>query len=141
MSNKTAAAKITIAYTGPSEETTSIPQLTISAPYQAQSHGTLDVPDAEASATAHAIPFGSIGADCTCALLVNRTKNGANPGQDLILKVNGSAALQRIPPGGSILIANPVAAGGSPVTALSLTTTDIQAGPGEIEYHLFGDPV
>ena len=62
-------------------------------------------------------------------------------GQDLALKINGAAAAsQRIPNNGVFMWANPTVAGGTPITAVSLTTTAIQSGAGYINYWVFGDP-
>ena len=135
MPNLTANLQLNLQYTGPDSDTVSMPTLYTSAPYQAQTHGTIDVPDATASATVYAVPFGAIAVDATCGVIENLT------GQPLLLKINGAAAAsQSIPTGGSFCWANPAVAGSTPITAMSLTTTAIQSGAGRIVYHLFGDP-
>ena len=135
MSNKTAYMTFQLTYTGPDSDQVVMPQRTIAANYQAQNHGTIDVPDATASATSYSVPFGSIAADATAGLIENRT------GQPLEVKINGAAAAsQTIPSGGVFAWANPVASGGTPILAISLKTTAMQSGVGYINYHLFGDP-
>ncbi len=109
---------------------------TVNSNYLAQNHGSIDVPDMTAAATVYNVPFGSIAVDSTCGMITNKT------GQPLKLKINGAAAAsQTIPDGGVFAWANPAPAGATPVLALSLETTAIQAGQGSIAYHTFGDPV
>lgn len=138
MANKTAIFKWSLQYTDGDGKTQRVPDQgtnNVSVPYQAISEGTIDVPDAEVSATAHAIPFGSINVAATLVVLENKT------GQELILKVNGSAALQHLGAGQSLAVfADPTAPGTNPITALSLTTTATQSGAGSIVYRVFGDP-
>lgn len=129
MSNKSALVKLTIRGNGhPDAEALSVP-------HQAESVGTVDIPDTTASGTATAIPFGSIGVGATL-LMVKNTNN-----QDMMLTLNGSANLHRIPPGGVYLFAAPLAAGATPLTAASVKTTATQSGDGTVEYLVLGDPV
>lgn len=135
MPNLTANWQLNLQYTGPDSDTVTMPTLYASSPYQAQTHGTIDVPDGTAMATVYAVPFGAIAVDATCGVIENRT------GQDLSLKINGAAAAsQTIPTGGSFTWANPGVAGSTPITSMSLTTTAAQTGAGSIIFHLFGDP-
>lgn len=141
MTNKLASFSLSASYSDSDDQQTAISRVNTSVPYTAQAHTEIDIPDTTASSTVYAVSFGSIGTEATGVVIKNETANGDNPGQDLILKINGSAALQHIPPGGCVALFNPKAAGGSPITAVSLTTTATQTGPGRISAHVFGDPV
>lgn len=141
MANQTATVQVSASYYDPDDQRAAIGRSTVECPYTAQAHAAIDVPDTTAGATEYDVDFGSIGTEATLVVIRNLTANGVNPGQDLILKINGSAALQRIPAGGFVAFGNPKAAGGSPITAISLTTTATQDGPGKISTHVFGDPV
>jgi hypothetical protein len=137
MSNKLASLTCSLVYTGPNGEIVKPPDVAISAPYQAESVGIVDVPDATTTATVFTIPFGPIGTECTLAVVDNNT------GQDLSVKLNGAGtASHRIPAGGRFVHAAPAAgSAGTPLTSMTLTTTGTQAGAGSIAYRLFGDPV
>ncbi len=137
MSNFTASLNVQLQYTGPLGNQINIPAIALAALYGAQNVGVIDVPDATASATVYAVPFGEIKVAATLGILVNQT------GQPLELKVNGAAAAsETIPDGGVYLWGFPGTAPGTiPVLAASLKTTAIQAGAGQIAYFLFGDPV
>ena len=135
MSNKTATLSMKLTFDGLGGQSVTPPSIVVAAPFQALSTGIIDVPDTEASATVHAIPFGSIGTGATLALFVNKT------GQDLALKVNGEGASPvKIPANGAVCFAC-AALSAVPVTALSLATTATQSGQGSIEFYLMGDPV
>lgn len=132
MANSLATCKVTLGYSGPGG-TQSVTK-TVSAPFQALSEGVIDVPDGTLGAVAFDVPFGSVGTEATGLLIIN------NSGQDLSLKLNGSAALQHVPSGGMLLIANPVEASSVPLTAASLTTTAAQTGAGSVTFVVLGDP-
>lgn len=135
MSNKTATLKLSVAYTDPEGNSATLGPMSVVCPYQAQSHGAIDVPDTEASSTVHTVPFGSIGTAASCVVVENKT------GQELAVKINGAAtASHRIAAGAAMAFGEAVAPGTTPITSLSLTTTAIQAGAGTIAYHIFGDP-
>lgn len=135
MANKTATMTFQLTYVGPDGDQVVMPQRAIQSSFQAQEHGSIDIPDATASATVYNVPFGGITVDAEAGLIENRT------GQPLEVKINGAAAAsQTIPSGGVFAWANPVASGGTPILAISLKTTAMQAGVGYINYHLFGDP-
>lgn len=141
MANQLASVQVSASYYDPDDQRAAIARTLVEAPYTAQAHTSIDIPDTTAGATVYEVSFGSIGTEATLVVIRNLTANGVNPGQDLILKINDSAALQRIPPGGFVAFGNPAAAGGSPITAISLTTTATQDGAGRISAHVFGDPV
>ena len=135
MPNLIATLQLNLSYTGPDSDAVTMPTRSISANYQAQNHGSIDIPDTQASATVYAVPFGGITVDATCGMIENQAS------APLSVKINGAAAAsQTIPVGGVFSWGNPVAAGATPILAISLTTTAIQAGAGHINYHLFGDP-
>ena len=132
MANKTCSVKCVLTYVdddGASKTSTT----SVSAPYQAYAEGTIDVPDTTVGSTAYTIPFGSI-AKATALEVVNKT------GQDMTLKIDGSAALIDVPDGGALLIAAAALPAGTALTGASLTTTDVQSGAGQIAFKVFGDP-
>lgn len=142
MSNKLAVLKLYLSYTGPTGDQIAPSPVQVQCPYTSEVAGTIDVPDTTAAAHDYSVPFGAIATECTCALIVNNTKNGVNPGTDLGVKINGAASeSHRIPPGGALLIAAPLAATGTPrLTSLHLIVKTTQAGDGQIAFFLFGDP-
>lgn len=106
------------------------------AEYQSSVEGAIDVPDTQAAATVYSIPFGSIAVDTRAVLIENQS------GQPLKVKINGAAtASHTLAPGGIQLVGEPAASGATPILSLSLETTAIQAGAGQINYWVFGDPV
>lgn len=142
MANKSAVAKVSLSYTGADNEPVNMPVLTIAAPYQAQAHGSIDVPDTQAATTDYDIPFGSIGTEATLLIVENRTKNGSNPGQKLKVDLESGALVVEIDVDQSFAyIAGSGALGTTPLTQAKVTTTDIQAGAGLISFHVFGDAV
>ncbi len=140
MANKLASVSVSCSYTDQDDQRAAIARANISAPYTAQSHNEIDIPDTE-GAGSFDVDFGSVGTEATFVIVKNLTANGVNPGQDIVLSINASAALQRIPPGGMVAFANPVAAGGSPITEMTVTTLATQVGPGSVSTHVFGDPI
>lgn len=135
MANKNVTVSITMQYPGPDAETVAPPKKTITCPFQAESVGTIDIPDATNSGTSFDVPFGAIGDECTCALIENRTA------QPLQVKINGAAAVShRIAAGGAMLISNAAEAGGNEITEIALITTAAQVGDESVAYRLFGDP-
>lgn len=107
--------------------------LTVAQTSNAQNVGTIDVPDATAAATAYVVPFGSVALAQT-VIIRNR-----DTGQPLTLTVN-AAALYDIPDGGEFFFMAPVAGtAGTPLAAVTLTTTAIQSGLGSIDFWIFGD--
>ncbi len=141
MANKTARVSISASYSDPDDQAASIARANISAPYTAQAHTEVDIVAGTLTNQVYAIDFGSIGDEATFIIVKNLTANADMPaGQDLILKINGSASLMHIPPGGAVCFANPGATETLPLVSMSLTTTDTQAGLGRISAHVFGDP-
>jgi len=99
----------------------------------AQNAGYLDVPDATAASTAFTVPFGSIGTGAK-ALVVHNTLS--NP---LDVSINGTLFGQ-ISAGGMIMIGvGDTAPTANPVLSMTLTTTVLQSGLGQIAYYVFGD--
>lgn len=132
MSNQTGSLKLTLSIPGPGGSTITMSAGLLPA-FQASSIGQVDVPDAESSSTAHNIPFGTV-AKATFCLVHNRT------GQRCTVKINGSAALNDLADGGWLLVEQDALGSGGDLTALSLTTTALQAGAGVIDFWVLGDP-
>ncbi len=118
MSNKTATFSIGIDYVdedGADQTKTD----SVACLYNAVNRGILDVP---------------AGTTVTGVRIRNRTL------QDLTLKINGSAALQKVAAGGAIFMADPTFSA-APITAITLTATTTETLSASIGYVLFGDPV
>ncbi len=136
MPNQAAYFSLQASYVGPDGDNVVMPAKLVTVNYAAQNHGTIDIPDATASATTYNVPFGLINVDATGGMIFN------NSGQPLEVKINGAAAAsQTIPNGGMFCWANPVSAGSTPILSISLRTTALQVGAGTVTYHIFGDPV
>ncbi len=140
MTNKIATVSVSASYLDPDAQRASLARILVDCPFQAQAHNEIPVPDTQASATVYSVDFGAVVADATFVVVHNLTANGLNAGQDLILGINGTGPLYRIPPGGFLALGTPGAPGAVPLTAMTLTTTATQAGLGKIATHVFGDP-
>jgi len=135
MANYLASFLFNLNYTGPSNEPLTMQPESVNAPYAALNEGIMDIPDGTASSTTFPVPFGTITANATGGIIVNRT------GQNLEMKINGAAsASHSIPQGGVFAWSNP-ATTSLPITAIDLTTTAGQVGQGQVAYRLFGDPI
>jgi len=138
VANSTATIAVDMSYTGPGGSVVSAPRKTIQVPYQGLSEGRIDVPAAEADATEHVIPFGSVGTVATCVRVDNNTD------ARVAIKINGAAATSHaLPPGGSQIIAAPVADEGTtpnPLTAITAILDEAATLGGTIDYWVFGDP-
>lgn len=132
MANKTATFFTRINYVDEDDED-QVMTSTVAVEYNAFLVGELDVPNATAGSTAYSIPFGSV-TNATGVWIRNAT------GQDLTLKINGSAALHLIKTGSDVVLPADGVSGG-PLTAVSLTTTATQSGEGQIEFFVAGDPI
>lgn len=133
MENKNATLKLTVSYTDPANEVV-VHSQSVTCPYQAQTHGSVDVANATAGGTVIAVPFGAVAA-ATCAILKNRT------GQELLVKVNGNTDEdESLPANGVRVFGSPTAAAETALASISVTTTATQSGAGSVEYHVFGDP-
>lgn len=129
----TATLTINLSYVGPDENLVEMPTDSVSATYDAQNHGNIDVPDATAAATTFSVPFGEITTDATCGYIKNTT------GQDLLVDINGTGNAFALP-NGSTLPWGFAGPSSTPILSIDLTTTAIQSGLGKVRYHLFGDP-
>ncbi len=101
--------------------------------YTAFNRGKLDVPAGTVSTTVFTVPVGSL-LKVTGVWIKNATL------QDMTLKINGSAALQKVAAGGTIFLADP-AASATPITAITLTATATETLAASIKYAVFGDPI
>ena len=129
----TANLTISLNYLGPDNNVVEMPPKLVACAYDAQAHGTVDVPDATAAATTIPVPFGGISVDATCGYVEN------NSGQALLVDVNGTGDAFALPNGGVHVWGFP-GTSSTPVLSIDLTTTAVQSGLGKITYHLFGDP-
>jgi hypothetical protein len=143
MSNKLASVSLSASYSDPDDQRAALARINVDAPYMGQSHNGIDVPDQTDTGVEFTVDFGSIDTEATLLVVRNLTANGMYAGQDLLVKINGTAVPLHLPPGGFIAFGNPVAAGDEPLVSMTLTTTDAgkQDGPGKIATHVFGDPV
>lgn len=103
--------------------------------YTASATGFIDVPDTTAADTEYVVPVGSI-AKVTGIRIVN------NLAQDIGLRFNGAITNAFVIGGlGAVTIMSPAAnLVGTDITAVSIVTSDVQAGAGQVEYNIFGDP-
>ncbi|TXH50595.1 MAG: hypothetical protein E6Q97_20185 [Desulfurellales bacterium] len=129
----TATLTTNLSYVGPDNNLVEMPTDSVSAAYDAQNHGNIDVPDATAAATTYSVPFGAITADATCGYVKNTT------GQALLVDLNGAGNAFALPSGSTFTwgFGSPSS---TPILSIGLTTTAIQSGLGKVAYHLFGDP-
>jgi hypothetical protein len=134
MANKIATLKYTLTYPAPGGGSASVPQTTVSVPFLAQNDGTIDVPDATPQATEFQIPFGAIDNGATALLVFNKTA------QPLSLKINGGDLENSIPANDSAIIVPGNTLGNTPITAASVTTTELAAAAGSVDFLVFGDP-
>ncbi len=140
MSNKAGTLKINMTYKGASGEIARLPECAVAFSYMAQSHGTVDVPTDALEDAEILIPFGSIETHATMVILQNRT------GQDVEVKVNGQnpeTHHHNLATGGVLVLGGPLVPADNKMTEVSFTLSDDQLafGAGDIEYHVFGDPV
>lgn len=134
MANKLAVLKFTLSYPAPGGGTNQVPSTTSSVPFLAQDEGTIDVVATTPMTTDFDIPFGAIDTGATLLIVFNKV------GQELILSVNSGAIIESIPAGEVAIIAPGNKLGGTPVTAAKVTTTDVVAADGSVEFLVFGDP-
>ncbi len=130
-----AVLALTFAHVPPGAAVASQAVVSVTSDYVAQEGGTLDIPDGTLSGVEFPLPFGTVDVDGIMFLFKN-TNN-----QDMLLRLNGSAGITRVAPGGILMIANPtVASGGgpTPLLAASVATTAAQVGAGTFNYYVFG---
>jgi hypothetical protein len=109
--------------------------LAITSNYVAAEGGTLDIPNGTLSGVEFDLPFGTVDTDGLMFVFKN-TNN-----QDMMLRLNGSANLTRVAPGGMVMIGHPTAVSGgvpTPLLAASVLTTAPQVGAGTVNYYVFG---
>ncbi len=76
-----ATARLALSYVDPDGAASAAPAITVQAPFEGQTHGSIDVPDLAADGTEYNVSFGSVN-EATLVLLKNNT------GQDLLARVN-----------------------------------------------------
>lgn len=137
MSNSIGSVRVTLSAPGPGGSTIAAAAASLPA-FAALSVGVVDVPDTTASATAFAVPFGSIAVGASAILVHNKM------GQDAILKINGSLALTNLPDDGWFMLSMAGLPAATKLTAVSLTTTatvDGSTTARSVEFYVLGDPV
>ncbi len=131
MSNLHATLGITLRYTNEEGGASAMTPIAISCAYKAQNHGAIDVGTGDTGELS--IPFGAVDVGATCVVIENKT------GQDVEVKVNGTASDFNLPTGGSMVFGGPLAAAAEPILSMSVTLAGTQSGDGTVAYHVFGD--
>ncbi len=135
MANSNVAVKTTLTYPGV-DDAPVVTNWTVNSPFTAQAGFVIDIPDTTADCTEYAVDFTQLSiAIVTCVRIENNASN------DVKLFVNGQGPLFHIPPGGVFMHHAPVAPGSCPLTTVMLKTHGIQAGAGDLTFHVFGDPL
>lgn len=99
----------------------------------AQNVGQIDINPSDAPATVIGIPFGSVG-----SLKVLILKNLGTV--DVGVRLNAAVADNfRLPPGGELVWAAPVAAGGTQITAVNISVITSPMSAEFIQYQCHGD--
>lgn len=101
--------------------------------YAGQTEGVIDLP-AGTPGGLFAIPFGGVQSATYLEL-----ENGSDV--DCTLKLNGSAALYSVAPGGIVILTEQDIPAGTELTGASLTTEASTVVAGELKYRVLGDPV
>lgn len=100
---------------------------------QAQSVGTIDVPNGTVVGSVLPIPFGSVGAAKVCVV---ENKMSTEVG----VRLNGSLSDEfTLGPGQRFAVSGPVAGSTLPLTQVELTTTADPTQTEKINYWIFGD--
>ena len=131
MSNATINA--TLSYSPPSASAVTSAFSVLSS-YTAIEVGTLDIPDTTVAATSFPLDFGTIGTNGKLLVIKNRNN------QDMGVRLNGAVADNfSLAPSGLMMISNPAdPTTGAVLTSCAVTTTDVQAGVGLLDYWVFG---
>lgn len=127
----TASLTSSISYFPPGSGSSTLAGLNVTSTYTAMEMGTIEIPDLTVIATVISLPFGSV--DNAQALYIKNTNN-----QDMILRLNGSANLMSIQPGGVYMVAYPTSPSGTAISSADLVLSAAQAGDGIISYFVFG---
>jgi hypothetical protein len=99
----------------------------------AQNVGQIDVQTTDAPATVFALPFGSVAA---AKVLVIKNMMSSEVG----VRINGAVANNfRVPAGGMVVYAAPVAPGAEPWTSVSVVTTATPAAIENVQFFIYGD--
>lgn len=134
MSAQTVASTIGVLWTPPFTQLNSgNSAINLSAQYNAQNVGELDIPGATAAATPFTIPFGSVQSAKFFMI-----KN--NLSFDIGIKLNGASSVEyQIAPGGLVLISQPQGPNAVPLATAIVVTTAIQGSTETISFWIFGD--
>lgn len=113
MSNSTAVVKASVRG-NPHPEA-----LSLSVPFQSENAGTVDIQDGTAAGTTKTIPFGAVDVEGQALVIEN------DSGQDLVLKLNGSASLFRMADGARVMYASPRLRRGAMTGSPTLTFAEV----------------
>ena len=118
-------------------------QIGVTAPFNAQSIGTLDIPAGTVSGTSFAIPFGSVASPkglllCNGSVVGGLVVSDANLDMKVQVQAVSSGQFQ-LPAGGVLLLAQPVSATAVAVTGCNVVTTVAQVSAAQIDYAVWGD--
>ena len=127
----TAALTASLSYVPPGSGSATSATLNVTSTYIPTEIGTIDIPDLTAGGTVISLPFGTVG--IATALYIRNTNN-----QDMLLRLNGSANLMAIQPGGVFMVSFPSLPAGTPLASADLVLSAIQAGNGVCSYFTFG---
>lgn len=131
MSNGTTTIGGNFAYIAPGGQVNE--SLGQSTPYNDSAVGFIDVPDTTAMAVVFPISVGGI-TKIKAYYLSNKT------GQALGVRLNGAVADEfNLPDGSALMMFCPTAPAANPLASISLVTTALQVGDGQILYRVFGD--
>jgi len=105
----------------------------VTASYNAQNVGTIDVPSATGPATAFTIPFGNVNKAKVIVIKSKMTK-------EIELAINGApASTFNIPPQGVVVLASSTEPLADEWASAIVTTTDTNTAVEFVEYAIFGD--
>jgi hypothetical protein len=105
----------------------------LSAQYNAQNVGQIDIPGATSTPTIFPIPFGTVA---SCKVLI--VKNSMS--SDIGIRYNSAGSNEfQVAPGGVVMVAMPQSPVANPVTAISVVTTAIPGATECCSFWIYGD--
>jgi len=105
----------------------------LSAQYNAQNVGQIDIPGATTTPTVFPIPFGTV-ASCKMLIIKNCMSS------DIGVRFNGAVANEfQVAPGGMVMVSMPQAPVTNPVTSISVVTTSVPGATEYVSFWVFGD--
>lgn len=130
----TVTLTVGVQYTPPSAPTNSgVASFTTQASCNAQNVGQIDVQPTDAPSSLFPVPFGSVGYG---KVVVIRNLMTTEVG----VRLNGEVTNRfRLPAGGELVYATPIAPSLEPLASVTLVTTASPTNPENILYWVFGD--